>query len=112
MMMKLRLIRTLRLPRPAWWMVAVALATAWVWQRYAVVRLGEDVEQAQRRIVALNRVRSELLADNSALASQERIRVIAANRLGLRPTMPTQRRVLLVDAARADTTGRMLAAGD
>ena len=90
----------------------MALATAWVWQRYAVVRLGEDVEQAQRRIVALTRSRSELLADNTALASQERIQVIAANRLGLRPTTRTQRRVLVVDDTRADATDRTLAAGD
>jgi cell division protein FtsL len=94
-------IRALRLLRPAWWMLVVALATAWVWQRYAVVRLGEEIEQAQSRITELTRVRDRLLAENATLSARSRIAAIAAAR-GLQPIRPSQRRLLVMtDTARA-----------
>ena len=94
--MKNRLIRALRLLRPTWWILAVAIATAWVWQRYAVVRLGEEVERAQGRIVAMTRLRDHLLAENAALVRRERIESIAIDQLGMQPTTRRQRRVLVV----------------
>ena len=86
-------------------MLVVALATAWVWQRYAVVRLGEEVEQAQSRITQLTRARDRLLAENATLAAQTRIAAIAAAR-GLRPIRPDQRRLLVMtDSTTASTPG-------
>jgi len=108
-----RLIRALRLLRPAWWMLAVAIATAWVWQRYAVVRLGEEVERAQGRITATVRLRDRLLAENAALARRERIEAIAVDRLGLQPTTRRQSRYLVVnDTGTVDQDARRLAQQD
>lgn len=111
--MRDRLIRALRLLRPAWWIVAVVVATAWVWQRYAVVRLGEEVERAQGRITAMVRLRDRLLAENAALARRERIEAIAIDQLGLQPTTRKQRRYLIVnDTVGADPGADRLARQD
>ncbi|MEW5700787.1 MAG: cell division protein FtsL [Candidatus Zixiibacteriota bacterium] len=109
--MKNRLIRALRLLRPSWWILAVAIATAWVWQRYAVVRLGEEVERAQGRIVALTRLRDHLLVENTALARRERIESIAVQQLGMRPTTRQQRHRLAVSDTSAPAPGGERLAG-
>lgn len=84
--------------RPAWWVLILSVATAGVWQRFAVMRAAREVEQVQVRITDLKRQRDRLLADCSMLASRERIESIARNHLGLTPTTRPQRRVLLVDS--------------
>jgi cell division protein FtsL len=88
-----------------WWVVAFVLATAGVWQRFEVMRMARHIEETQRRITELGRVRDRLLAETSRLESRERIEAIAVNDLGLRPTTIAQRRTLLVDT----TTSRTVA---
>ncbi|MBI3871610.1 MAG: cell division protein FtsL [candidate division Zixibacteria bacterium] len=83
-----------RLVRPAWCVLAVALATAWVWQRYAVVRVARDVELAQGRVAQLVRLRDQLLVEAASLSARERIERIATTQLGLQPTPRSRRRVL------------------
>ncbi|HEX9751651.1 MAG TPA: cell division protein FtsL [candidate division Zixibacteria bacterium] len=81
-----------------WWLLAFGLATMAVWQRYAVVKLGEDVDHRQREITELTRVRDDLLAETAVLSSRERIEAIAVNRLGMKPTTAKQRREIPIDA--------------
>jgi cell division protein FtsL len=83
--------------RPAWWVLILCVATAGVWQRFAVMRTAREVEQTQVRITDLKRQRDRLLADCSMLSSRERIESIAKNHLGMIPTTRAQKRVLLVD---------------
>jgi len=92
-----------RMVGPMWWVVAFILATAGVWQRFEVMRMARRIDETQRRITELGRVRDRLLAETSTLESRERIEAIAVNDLGLRPTTVAQRRTLEVDT----TTVRM-----
>ena len=76
---------------PRWWLTAFLIATLWVWQRYAVVRVGHRIERVQTHIAGMERVRDALLAENSGLSSRARIEEIAINHLGLTPTADYQR---------------------
>ncbi len=87
--------------RPAWWVLILCVATAGVWQRFQVMRMARQVEQAQVRITDLKRHRDRLLADCSMLSSRERIESIAKNHLGMTPTTRAQKRVLLLDTKAA-----------
>lgn len=84
--------------RPAWWVLILCVATAGVWQRFEVMRMAREVEQAQVRITDLKRQRDRLLADCSMLSSRERIEAIAKNALGMTPTTRAQKRILYVDS--------------
>ena len=83
--------------RPAWWVLALAIATAGVWQRYRFIETARTIEQTQRRIAELTRMRDQLLADNSRLSSRERIEKFAVNDLGMIPTRRAQKRTLVID---------------
>lgn len=76
---------------PRWWLTAFLIATLWVWQRYAVVRAGHEIERLQTHIAEVERVRDALLAENAALESRGRIEQIATEHLGLVPTAESQR---------------------
>lgn len=86
---------------PRWWLMTFLIATLWVWQRYAVVRVGHRIERVQTRIAEMERVRDALLAEDAALSSRARIGEIAISRLGLTPTADNQR-VRFSCAARPD----------
>ena len=81
-----------------WWVVALLLATFSVWQHFAAVELGAEVEELQEEITQLTRVRDQLLAETAILSSRERIEKIAIEKLGLRPTERHQRRTLRVES--------------
>jgi len=80
--------------RPVWWVTLIVLATVAVWQRYAVVKLGDEVEDLQQEIVELERVRDQLLAETALLSSRARIETIAVRHLGMTPTHSSQLRQL------------------
>lgn len=76
---------------PRWWLTAILIATLWVWQRYAVVRVGHRIERVQTNLAELERSRDALLAEDAALSSRARIEGIAINHLGMTPTAENQR---------------------
>jgi cell division protein FtsL len=73
-----------------WWLIAFAIATLWVWQRYAVVQAGHRIAERRVHIEELTEIRDELLAETTTLSSRPRIEAIATSRLGLRPTREDQ----------------------
>ena len=93
------------------WAALFVLATAWVWQRYAVVQTGKSVNQLRERIVDLTEVRDALLVETTTLSSRARIEAIATAHLGLQPTTDEQWK--RIPAATDTTTLRPAAdAGD
>jgi cell division protein FtsL len=109
--MKRSSARGLRVVRPVWWVVALLLATLAVWERYAVVRLGADVEKLQGEIAELSRARDRLLVETANLSSRDRIEAIATGRLGLRPTTSDQIRTLPSGGQGSTGTSRGMPAG-
>lgn len=103
--------RILRVARPIWWVAALLLATLVVWERYAVVRLGADVEKLQGEIAELSRARDRLLVETANLSSRGRIEAIAADHLGLRPTTSDQIRTLPSGGQGSTGTSRGVSAG-
>lgn len=74
----------------ALWAGLFVLATVWVWQRYAVVTSGNNVNQLRERIGELTEVRDALLVETTTLSSRARIEAIATAHLGLQPTTDEQ----------------------
>jgi len=101
---------TQRRSRTRWWLIAFALATMAVWQRYAVVQLGGDAEELQKSVTELTRERDQLLTETAALGARERIEQIAKTKLGMRPTPTDAQRTLAVEDNEKQSTNRDLVA--
>ncbi len=88
------------------WVVAGGLvvtlaALFFIWQRYQFVRLGFEVSGLRRQKAALEEAIEPLEIEAEYLSRLERIEALARGRLGMRPPLPSQ--VKLLDAH--DTAG-------
>ena len=74
--------------------VDVALALVLVWMNLMVQDLGYRIENTGSLIDRLDHEHAELIAEHAQLASPERLRHLAEDRLGLAPPRPGQVRAV------------------
>ena len=65
-------------------------ALFFVWQRFQFVRLGFEVSELRQREARLREELEPLEVEAQYLARPERIEILARERLGMRPPLPSQ----------------------